>query len=200
MQILPPSLKSLIEELTILPGVGPKSAQRMAIHILQYKRGQIQTLANALTKCVQNLMRCQSCQSYSETQFCQICNNPQRNNNLICVVESLSDLLSIEQTGIYQGVYFVLYGHLSPIDHIGPEALHIPTLLSQVQARPVEEVILANNATIEGEATAHYIVSHIKKPIKITRLASGIPIGTELAHLNNNTLYQALTERKVVIE
>ena len=107
-------------------------------------------------------------------RLCSICQNPERNKNIICVVESLSDLISIEQTGIYQGVYFVLFGHLSPIDQIGPEALNIPILLSQIQARQTEEVILATNATIEGEATAHYIISHITQPVKITRLASGV--------------------------
>ena len=142
MQILPNLLKHLIEQLTILPGVGPKSAQRMAIHILQHKRSQAGTLATALSECLQSLTHCECCQNYSETPVCSICQNPERNKNIICVVESLSDLISIEQTGIYQGVYFVLFGHLSPIDQIGPEALNIPILLSQIQHGRLKKLFL----------------------------------------------------------
>ena len=198
MSILPKQLKKLIQRLTILPGVGPKSAQRMALYILQNKKLQTEELAESLTECLQNLLKCQQCNNFSDSAICQICSDSNRNQKMICIVESLSDLISIEQTGIYRGLYFVLSGHLSPIEQIGPEELNIPNLLSRIHSSTIEEIILATNATIEGEATAHYIVSHIEKNIKITQLASGIPIGTELEFLNNNTLYQALSDRKEV--
>lgn len=198
MSILPKQLKRLIQRLTILPGVGPKSAQRMALYILQNKKLQTEELAESLTECLQNLLKCQQCNNFSDSAICQICSDSNRNQKMICIVESLSDLISIEQTGIYRGLYFVLSGHLSPIEQIGPEELNIPNLLSRIHSSTIEEIILATNATIEGEATAHYIVSHIEKNIKITQLASGIPIGTELEFLNNNTLYQALSDRKEV--
>lgn len=198
MSILPKQLKRLIQRLTILPGVGPKSAQRMALYILQNKKPQTEELAESLTECLQNLLKCQQCNNFSDTPICQICADPNRNHEMICIVESLSDLISIEQTGIYQGLYFVLSGHLSPIDQIGPEELNIPSLLSRIHSSAIGEIILATNATVEGEATAHYIVSHIEKNIKITQLASGIPIGTELEFLNNNTLYHALSDRKEI--
>jgi recombination protein RecR len=199
MNILPNKLKHLINKLTILPGVGPKSAQRMAIHILQHKKPEAQELAESLSDCIATIQTCHICQNLSDLNTCWVCSNPQRNQQLICVVQSLSDLISIEQTGVYSGRYFVLSGHLSPIDQIGPEKLKIPILLSQIQNQNIQEVIIATNATIEGEATAHYIISHITKPIKISRLASGIPMGTELEFLNNNTLYHAFCERKEIV-
>jgi len=200
MNILPPQLKKLIDALTILPGVGAKSAQRMALFILQHKRAQSLILADAIQDCMQNLVKCIQCNNFASTPQCDLCQDPQRDASVICVVESLSDLISIEQTGIYRGHYFVLSGHLSPIDQIGPEQLHIPKLLSHIHSNPIQELILATNATIEGEATAHYIISHIEKKITISRLASGVPVGTELEYLNSHTLYQALSERKAVQE
>jgi recombination protein RecR len=198
MQILPTRLKALIQNLTILPGVGPKSAQRMALHILQNKKTQAQQLSESIQDCLQHMRQCQQCNSLCDAVLCCICQDQERDHSLICVVESLSDLISIEQTGIYRGIYFVLSGHLSPIEQIGPEQLNIPTLLSHIHQQDINELILATNATIEGEATAHFIVSHIEKKIKISRLASGIPVGTELEFLNNNTLHQALSERKEI--
>ncbi len=200
MNILPVELKKLINHLTILPGVGAKSAQRMAIHILQHKQSQALELATALNDCVQKLKKCKQCNNFSSDDICSICTDPNRDQRTICVVESLSDLISIEQTSIYRGLYFVLLGHLSPIEQIGPEQLNIPTLLSTIHTQPIDELILATNATIEGEATAHYIVSHIEKDIKISRLASGVPVGTELEFLNSNTLHQALSERREILE
>ena len=200
MNILPTELKKLINHLTILPGVGAKSAQRMAIHILQHKQSQALELATALNDCVQKLNKCKQCNNFSSDDICNICTDPNRDQRTICVVESLSDLISIEQTSIYRGLYFVLLGHLSPIEQIGPEQLNIPTLLSTIHTQPIDELILATNATIEGEATAHYIVSHIEKDIKISRLASGVPVGTELEFLNSNTLHQALSERREILE
>ena len=198
MNILPSVLKNLIDKLTILPGVGPKSAQRMALHILQYKQAQATSLANALTECIDNILTCDRCKNFADTNPCRICNDTTRNQQVLCIVETLSDLVSIEQTGGFQGVYFVLSGHLSPIDQIGPEELNIPTLLSRIHSEQIDEIILATNATIEGETTAHYITSHLPEHIKVTRLAAGVPIGTELEFLNTNTLFHALQERKEI--
>lgn len=198
MQLLPTRLKVLIQNLTILPGVGPKSAQRMALHILQNKQAQAHQLADSIHDCLLHMRQCQQCNSLCDEPLCGICADAERDHGLICVVESLSDLISIEQTGIYRGIYFVLSGHLSPIEQIGPEQLNIPTLLTHIHNQSIQEVILATNATIEGEATAHFITTHIEKKVKISRLASGIPVGTELEFLNNNTLHQALSERKEV--
>ena len=172
----------------------------MAIHILQHKQAQALELAASLTECVQQLGKCQQCNNFSSQDICAVCSDPNRDHRTICVVESLSDLISIEQTSVYRGLYFVLLGHLSPIEQIGPEQLNIPTLLSIIHTREIDELILATNATIEGEATAHYITSHIEKDIKISRLASGVPVGTELEFLNSNTLHQALMERREILE
>ena len=198
MNILPIKLKNLIQKLTVLPGIGPKSAQKMAIHILQNKKVQTKELGEALFDCLDNIKLCRQCKNLSDHTLCAICSDPTRNFHQICIVQSLADLISIEQTGAYTGRYFVLSGHLSPIEQIGPEELNIPDLLSQIHDGKIKETIIATNATIEGEATAHYIISHIEPSIKISRLASGIPMGTELEYLNNNTLYLALCERKEV--
>lgn len=198
MEVLPKSLTELIEKLTILPGVGPKSAKRMAVYLLQKKKEQAKELALKMISCIDDISHCKNCRNFCQGDLCTICNNPQRNNRCICVVESLPDLLSIEQTGTFNGLYFVLMGCLSPIDRIGPSDLAIPKLMGNIHKNDVNEVILATNPTIEGEATAHYIISQISPSIKVTRLASGIPMGTELTYLNDNTLYQALTERKEV--
>lgn len=198
MNILPSVLKNLIDKLTILPGVGPKSAQRMALHILQYKQSQALSLADALKECIDNIVTCDRCKNFADANPCKLCTDETRNQDVLCIVETLSDLISIEQTGGFQGVYFVLSGHLSPIDQIGPEELNIPTLLSRIHSEPIDEIILATNATIEGETTAHYIVSHLPEQVKVTRLAAGVPIGTELEFLNTNTLFHALRERKEV--
>lgn len=198
MNILPSVLKALIDKLTILPGVGPKSAQRMALHVLQHKKQQALSLADTITHCIDNIVVCDRCKNFADISPCQICTDNTRNQKILCVVETLSDLLSIEQTGAYQGVYFVLSGHLSPIEQIGPDELNIPTLLSRIQSESIEEVVLATNATIEGETTAHYIKSHLAPSVKVTRLAAGIPIGTELEYLNSNTLFHAIQERKEI--
>ena len=195
MNIIPKPLKRLIDRLTILPGVGPKSAQRMALHILQKKQNEALSLAEALTESLTQITTCDHCKNFTECSPCIICRDPNRNQKTICVVESISDLISIEQTGAYQGVYFVLSGHLSPIDQIGPEDIHIPILLSRIETQQIEEIILATNGTIEGETTAHYIVSHLDASKKVTRLAAGVPIGAELEFLNTNTLYHAIQER-----
>lgn len=200
MSIITPSLQALIQKLTILPGVGPKSAQRMAIYLLQKKRSETHQLTQCMMDCLEKVQHCQRCRNFCEQTFCPICENPKREQNILCVVESIADLMTIEQTGIYQGLYFVLMGHLSPIDRIGPEELGIPKLLSMVDEQGFEEVILATNPTIEGEITASYITEYLPKHIRATRLATGVPVGSELEHLNDNTLHLALTQRKLMAD
>ena len=198
MQVLPQLFTDLIEALTVLPGVGPKSAQRMALHLILNKPNQALSLAQKIEENLNTIRYCQRCRCLTENEVCQICLDPQRDQSIICVVENLSDLLSLEQTATYKGLYFVLMGCLSPIDRIGPEQLGIPTLLEQIENNAISEVILANNPTIEGEATAHYLSKKIPAKTKVTRLASGIPIGTELTYVNDHTLHQALSERKEI--
>lgn len=195
MDILSPSLQKLIQKLTILPGVGPKSAQRMAIYLLQKKKLASLELAEQLQYCLENIHACAQCRNFAEAELCQLCQDPKRDSSIWCIVESIADLISIEQTGVFQGRYFVLMGHLSPIERIGPEELGIPLLLQHCQNHPIKEIILATNATIEGQVTANYLTEQIPKSIKITRLASGVPIGAELEYLNDNTLFQAISQR-----
>ena len=199
MSTLSPLLNKLIQQLTILPGVGPKSAQRIALHLLQNKPSQTRALAHCLIDSIDNIKPCERCRNFCEDTLCAICNNPSREQTVLCVVETIADLVTIEQTSIYRGLYFVLMGHLSPIDRIGPEELGIPKLIDYIQQQQIEEVIIATNPTIEGEVTANYLAEHLPQPLRISRLASGVPIGSELEYLNENTLYQALTQRKLVV-
>jgi recombination protein RecR len=152
-----PLVSELIQALRILPSVGPKSAQRMALHLLERNRHGAEQLADVLTRAMQQVQHCQDCRTFTEENLCQICANPARERQLLCVVESPADILAIEQSGSYQGLYFVLAGHLSPLDGIGPQELGIPQLLHYIKQHQVQELILATNATVEGEATAHYL-------------------------------------------
>ena len=198
MSVLPSAFVQLVESLTILPGIGPKSAQRMAIYLLMKKPQQAKVLAETLADNLDNIKHCTRCQLLCETDLCRICSDANRDQHIICVVENISDLLTLEQTGTFRGLYFVLMGSLSPIDRIGPEELGIPGLLQRIQNEDIHEVILANNPTIEGEATAHFLASKISKKVKVTRLASGIPIGTELTYVNDHTIHPAIACRKEV--
>lgn len=197
-QILPDILLELIDSLTILPGVGPKSAQRMAVHLLLKKPNEAAKLAQNLQQSLINVNKCNQCRALCETDICKICKDTQRDRQTICVIETIGDLLSLEQTGTYKGLYFILMGSLSPIDRIGPDELGIPLLHQRIIEEAITEVILATNPTIEGEATAHYLTKKLPKNVKITRLASGIPVGTELTYVNDHTLYHALACRKEV--
>lgn len=192
-----PLIQELIDTLTYLPGIGPKSAQRMAFYLLDgQRRPQGKQLAQALTAALDNVQRCQRCQTYTEQTHCQLCVDPKRKPSHICVVESPADIIAIEQTHSYQGSYFVLHGHLSPLDGIGPQELHIPALLSRIANEPVEEIILATNPTMEGKATAHYIATHLTKPnITLTRIAFGVPLGGEIEYLDGHTLAHAFQSR-----
>jgi recombination protein RecR len=183
--------------LRCLPGVGPKSAQRMALHLLERNRDAASRLSVALQKAVDGVGRCQRCQTLTEQTLCGICSNTRRDDGLLCVVETPADILAIEQAGTYQGKYFVLHGHLSPIDGIGPQDIGVDALLNLLQTESIREVILATNPTVEGEATAYYI-SERAKPLNVavTRIAHGVPLGGELEFIDGGTLAHAFSSRR----
>ena len=195
----PSSLEELIESLHCLPGVGPKSAQRMAYHLLQRDHVGASRLADALHSALENIRHCEKCNSFTEQEICSLCSSAKRDANLLCVVETPADLLMMEQTQCYQGLYFVLMGRLSPLDGIGPKEIHLDKLLKRAQDGIVKEVVLATNFTIEGEATAHYISELLKsRGMKVSRIASGLPVGGELEHVDSGTLAQAVLERRPI--
>ena len=194
---LPPSLEKLITCLAYLPGVGPKTATRMALNLLERQRERGGELATAISQAMANVRRCKRCNHFSEEELCPICLDTRRDEQVICVVESATDVIAIEQTSSYNGVYFVLKGHLSPLDGIGPEDIGIELLHNQLKERTVKELILAMGATVEGEATAHFIAEIARKySIRVTRLAQGIPNGGELGMLDSGTLNYAMQGRK----
>lgn len=195
--MISPLIDRLIEALQVLPGVGPKSAQRMALHVLQRNRDGGAQLAQLLDSAVQQVVRCEACRTLTEARRCRLCDDDQRDDLTLCVVESPADILAIEQAGGFQGRYFVLHGRLSPIDGVGPEDLALDHLQSRVQALRPQEVILATNPTVEGEATAHYIADLLKADVpSITRIAHGVPIGGELEYVDGGTIVHALQGRR----
>ena len=199
MASLGPTIDHLIDAFRCLPGVGPKSAQRMAFHILERNRDGGQQLADVLTQALAKIQHCEQCRILSETPVCHRCADEQRRQDQLCIVEMPSDILSIELATHYKGRYFVLSGHLSPLDGIGPEALGIPQLIALFAQNTIQEVILATNPTVEGEATAHYIGQLAKaKDIHITRLAHGIPLGGELEYVDSGTLSHAFSGRESI--
>jgi len=192
-----PLVDQLVEALRCLPGVGQKTAQRMAFHLLERDRTGGGRLADVLDQAMRRIRRCSRCQTFSETDVCPLCRDPRRRTGTLCVVESPSDMLAIEQAGQYQGGYFVLMGHLSPIDGIGPEEIGVHRLLERIEEEAVSELILATNPTVEGETTAHYIAGCLEgRPVLMTRLAQGIPAGGELGFVDGMTLSQAFLGRK----
>ena len=186
----------LVQALRILPSVGPKSAQRMALHlIMKNKEGAI-GLAHALNEATSYIHECSICHSLTEDEVCNICLSSERDETLLCVVESPADVMAIEQSGSFRGKYHVLGGHLSPLDGIGPEEVGIPFLVQRLSDGQVKEVVLATNATVEGQATAHYLVEATRHlPLKMTRIAQGVPQGGELEYVDSHTLSQALHNR-----
>jgi recombination protein RecR len=195
----PPSLEELINSLRCLPGVGPKSAQRMAYHLLQRDHPGAARLSNALVNALEKIHHCQKCNSYSEEPLCEICRSTRRDSQVVCVVESPADVLSLEQAGVYHGLYFVLMGRLSPLEGIGPDAIHLDRLRERVSDGLVKEIVLATNFTAEGEATAHYIGEMLGSlGIKVTRIARGLPAGGELEHVDSGTLAQAILGRRTI--
>ncbi len=195
-----PLLQQLITALRCLPGVGPKSAQRMAFHLLERDSEGAIALADSLKSAISEIGHCSSCRTLSEQEICDICASESRDKNLLCVLESPIDVLAVEQTGGYNGLYFVLSGHLSPIDGIGPEDLGIDLLLDRVQTGDVKELILATNPTVEGEATAHFIAAQVKDMgVKVSRIARGVPVGGELECVDSGTLVHALAGRRSLL-
>ena len=194
-----PLLEQLIEALRCLPGVGPKTAQRMAFQLLERGREKGKHLAKVIASAMQDIQHCEHCRTFSETPLCKLCAATTRDTTLICIVESPADIAAIEQMGHYRGLYFVLMGHLSPLDGIGPEELGIQQLIRRINAMPIQEAILATNPTVEGEATAHYISELIKShSIKVTRIAHGVPLGGELEYIDSGTLAHAFAGREEI--
>ncbi|MGI9274225.1 MAG: recombination mediator RecR [Endozoicomonas sp.] len=194
-----PLIKELMDALRCLPGVGPRSSQRMALHLLERDRDGAVRLAKALAEAAEGVGRCRQCRTLCEDELCQICSHPRRETDVLCVVENPSDVMAFEQAGGFSGRYFVLMGHLSPIDGIGPEDIGIDELLARVDEYKVREVILATNPTVEGEATAHFIAEELKgRGVEASRIAHGVPLGGELEYVDGGTLAHAMAGRRKV--
>lgn len=190
-------LKDLIDALKCLPGVGARTAQRMAFHILENDRTAGNQLAAALSTAIEKVGHCAQCRTLTENELCRICANPSRDSSQLCIVESPSDVLAIEQAAHYRGFYFVLLGKLSPLDGIGPEDLGLEQLEQRLDKGDIEELILATNPSVEGEVTAHYISQlAVRREIKTTRIAHGVPIGGELGYVDSGTLSHAFEGRR----
>ena len=190
-------LERLTQALRVLPGVGPRSAQRMAFHLLQHERAGADELAAALADALASVRRCVQCNNFSEEEECSLCRSPRRDRALLCVVETPADLAMVEQTLSYSGMYFVLMGRLSPLDGVGPRDIGLDRLLARAANGEVQEVILATNFTNEGEATAHYIAEMLRaRSVKATRIARGVPLGGELEYVDAGTISQALLDRR----
>jgi recombination protein RecR len=191
------SLPALIEALRRLPGVGHKTASRMAYHLLQHDREGAQLLAQALQQAASRMRHCSQCHTFTEDEICETCRNPQRDHSKLCVVETPADQSALERTGAFKGLYFVLMGKLSPLDGIGPKDIGLATLFERATSGQVQEVILATNFTAEGEATAHVIGEALKaRGLKVTRLARGVPAGSELEYVDLGTIAHALVDRR----
>jgi recombination protein RecR len=193
----PSSLDALIEALRLLPGVGVKSAQRMAFHLLQHDRMGAVRLSDALSSAVQSVRHCTRCHTFTEAALCSICADPDRDARQLCVVESPADQAALERTGSYAGLYYVLMGRISPLDGVGPEQLGANSLMARATEGGVEEVILATSFTAEGEATAHVLSEGLKaRGLRVTRLSRGVPAGSELEYVDLSTIAHALVDRR----
>ncbi len=194
-----PLIDDLMNSLRCLPGVGPKSAQRMALHLLEKDREGAEKLAGDLHRAVEGVGRCGRCRTLTEEPVCGTCRNTRRENDVLCVVETPADILAIEQAGTYQGKYFVLMGHLSPIDGVGPEDIGIDALMHLLDTEEIREIILATNPTVEGEATAHFIGEKAKAyGANVSRIAHGVPLGGELEYIDGGTLALAFASRRTL--
>jgi recombination protein RecR len=192
-------LDDLARALRCLPGVGPKAAQRIALHLLQHDREGAVRLARALEHAAQTVRHCERCNTFTEDEVCALCRSTRRDQTLLCVVETPADLIMVEATQAYSGLYFVLMGRLSPLDGIGPKEIHLDRLIARATDGAVKEVVLATNFTNEGEATAHYIGELLAaRGLAVTRLARGVPVGGELEYVDSGTLAQALRERRAL--
>ena len=194
-----PLIQQLVTALRCLPGVGPKSAQRMAFHLLERDRNAALELSAALVQAAEEVSECQQCRTLSESDICVLCASLSRDRSSLCVLESPMDVMAIEQTNSFAGVYFVLGGHLSPIDGVGPDDIGISQLLERVAQGEIKEVIIATNPTVEGDATAHYIAEQLKHTeLRVTRIAHGVPVGGELEYVDGGTLAHALAGRRLL--
>ncbi|MBT8115226.1 MAG: recombination mediator RecR [Arenicella sp.] len=194
-----PAIEALKEALKALPGVGPKNAQRMAFHLMERNRDGAMKIADALTHALATVTTCQRCNTFCETDICEICSSSKRDRELLCVVETPADLQAIEQVGAYRGLYFVLMGKLSPLEGVGPDSLAFKRLNETVANNEIKEVVIATNITAEGETTADYTQQMLEPfNLKITRLARGVPVGGELEYLDQRTLVTAFKERRSI--
>jgi recombination protein RecR len=194
-----PSLENLIEALRCLPGVGPKSAQRMTLHLLERDREGAVALACALHEAAERVGHCVRCRNFTELDICEICSDAKRDATTICVVETPADVMAVENSGSFRGIYFVLMGHLSPIDGIGPAEIGLEAFHQRVIDEGIEEVILATNPTVEGEATAYYLTDMLQPGgVRVSRIAHGVPLGGELEYVDGSTLAHALSGRRPV--
>lgn len=190
-------LERLVDALRVLPGVGPRSAQRMAYHLLQHDRVGAEQLAQALAEALARVRHCSLCNNYTEDDVCVLCRSPRRDRSMLCVVETPADLAVVEQSMAYSGMYFVLMGRLSPLDGVGPREIGLERLLARATNGEVAEVVLATNFTNEGEATAHYIAEMLRaRNVRVSRIARGVPLGGELEYVDAGTLSQALLDRR----
>ena len=193
------SLSRLVGALRCLPGIGPKSAQRMAYYLLQHQRERGLQLAACLEEAMKVIHHCQNCNNFAEERLCELCQNEKRDHSLLCVVESPADVAAIEQSNTYNGTYFVLMGKISPLDGLGPEDIHLPQLATLIQSKPIKELILALSPTVEGQTTIHFIRELLKdQSLCISQLAHGLPSGGELEFLDSNTIRCALKNRAAV--
>jgi len=194
-----PLISHLIDSFRCLPGVGPKSAQRMVFHLLERDRDGAKILAEKILETIESVGNCVLCRTFSENEYCSLCSNTKRNKSILCVVESPIDVVAIENSTDFKGLYYVLLGHLSPLDGIMPNDIGLDILSKRVENSNLDEIILATNSTVEGEATAHYISEMLKNSnIKITRIAHGVPVGGELEYVDGGTLSHAFSGRRVI--
>ena len=201
MQAVPPALDRLIKDLSKLPGIGRKTATRLALYILRRPSSEARSLVENLALLHSSITLCSSCFAFSETDPCFICEDPRRNSRIVCVVEEPGDLLSIEKTAAFRGVYHILHGVLSPMDGIGPKEIKIRELCDRIENSDIEEILLATSSTVPGEATASFLMNHLRKyPVRITRLACGIPMGMDIKYADEHTLARAIESRQVVDE
>lgn len=192
-------IDNLVRAFQVLPGVGQKTSQRMVLHLLQRNREGGVKLGLLLGQTMSGVLKCQKCQNFTEEQVCRICDDHKRDRSLLCVVESAADVFAFEQAGGYDGFYFVLHGRLSPLDGVGPDELGFDRLISRIEELEPEELVLATNPTVEGEATAHYIRQIIEQYVaKISRIAHGVPLGSEIEYTDGGTLAHALQGRRSI--
>jgi recombination protein RecR len=196
VDVLSPSVENLVAQLTRLPGVGTRTAQRLAFHLLRVPKDEALALAAALTDVKERVRFCAECGNLTEQETCEICRDARRDRSVICVVEHPADLISVERTAEYRGLYHVLGGALSPLDGVEPDDLRIAGLLARVERNGVEEVVLATNPNMTGEATASYLADRLRGHVRVTRLASGLPVGGDLEYADEVTLGRALSGRR----